>query len=145
MVSDNQSTPQDLFDEFNERYQFMLDVCADESNTKCPTWYGPGGLVEDALSVRWPTEAPLWMNPPYSRGNQIKFVRKAIETAERGGLVVGLLPADTSTQLFHRLIWKRYPVLFLPRRIRFNGAKSAAKFGSMIVEFNLRNISRLDP
>lgn len=135
--SDIQSTPQPLFDELNLVYDFTLDVCADRSNHKCDRYYGPGGEEEDALSVDWPTEGNLWMNPPYSRGNQQKFVEKAIQTAERGGRVIALLPADTSTRLFHRSIWQRYHVVFLPKRIKFNGAKNSAKFGSMIVDFSL--------
>jgi phage N-6-adenine-methyltransferase len=138
--SDVQSTPQWLFDELNQRYHFTLDAAADAANHKCPRWYGPGGLAEDALSVEWGAEERIWLNPPYSRGNQRRFVEKAIDHAMRGGLTIALLPADTSTQLFHSLLWKRYHCDFLPKRIRFNGVKNGAKFGSMVVTFSLRSL-----
>lgn len=137
MANDNQSTPQVLFDELNLKYGFILDVCADTHNHKCPHWFGPGGSAEDALTVDWPRAGWLWMNPPYSRGNQRRFVEKAIREANKGAKTLAILPADTSTQLFHNLIWDRYHVDFLSKRLKFNGAPSAAKFGSMLVEFDL--------
>jgi hypothetical protein len=131
---------------------------------------GPGGVVEDALIADWQPwlqKGNIWLNPPYSRGLQRKFVEKTI--AEVGqhkrakhyegyqlylelgkeaysrqpgpmphwqtNSVVCLLPADTSTKLFHELIIDREPE-FLKGRIRFKGAPAAAKFGSMIVVFS---------
>jgi phage N-6-adenine-methyltransferase len=135
MANDTWATPQELFDEFQERYHFTLDAAADRSNAKLDRYFGAGGIVGDALSIDWPIEERIWFNPPYSRGNQRRFVERAIDCARRGGFSVGLLPADTSTRLFHDLIWKQFHVEFLPKRVRFVGAPSAAKFGSMIVEF----------
>lgn len=139
-LTDIRSTPQELFDQLNTLHgPFTLDVAADADNHKCDFWYGPGSPlgIEDALSVDWPCSDVIWMNPPYSRGTQRKFVEKAIECARRGGKVIGLLPADTSTRLFHDLIWQRYHVDFLPKRVKFNGMKESAKFGSMVVTFEL--------
>jgi phage N-6-adenine-methyltransferase len=133
--TDVRSTPQALFDELDNQWEFILDAAADETNHKCPRWYGPGGEVEDALSVAWPIDGPIWLNPPYSRGLQRKFVEKAIECSQSGGCVVALLPADTSTRLFHELIYGKYEVTFLKGRLKFNGMKQAAKFGSMLVVF----------
>lgn len=140
-VANNEwATPQELFDELNNRYKFTLDVAASDTNHKCPRWYGRGGERTDALAEPWPSEERIWCNPPYSRGKQILFVKHAIDHAWRGGLSVLLLPADTSTRLFHEYIWKRYPVEFIPKRVRFVGATHPAKFGSMIVEFSLGNM-----
>lgn len=141
--SDEQSTPQALFDKFNGIHKFTLDSCANALNHKCDLWYGPQSPlgIEDALAINWPTlNERLWMNPPYSRGLQREFVEKAIECAYRGGYVIGLLPADTSTRLFHELIWGKWPIEFIKGRQRFErpdkpGRRESAKFGSMIVEF----------
>lgn len=140
MANDEWQTPQELFDALNTRYSFSIDGAANRTNHRLLRWYGPGGEREDSLSEPWPSDERIWCNPPYSRGKQRKFVLHAIDHAYRGGLSVLLLPADTSTRLFHELIWKRYPVEFLPRRVKFVGAPSAAKFGSMVVEFNLLNV-----
>jgi len=137
--SDAQSTPDWLFQDLHSIYGFILDAAANESNHKVDRWFGPGGEAEDALAVDWPTGREwIWLNPPYSRGNQRKFVEKAIEEAWKGSKTLALLPADTSTRLFHDCIWERYKVQFLSKRLKFNGSKSAAKFGSMLVEFCLR-------
>ena len=133
MANDNQSTPQEFWEGLNARYHFILDAAADSSNHKCDRWFGPGAEHEDALSVDWPTDGWIWCNPPYSRGNQKRFLTKAEETAQRGGRVLMLLPADTSTKLFHRC-WDSWSVTFIKGRLKFNGAKSPAKFGSMLVE-----------
>jgi phage N-6-adenine-methyltransferase len=140
VANDQWQTPQELFDEVHNRYRFTLDGAADSHNHKLSRWFGPGGIREDSLSDPWPPEERIWCNPPYSRGKQRKFVLQARDHATNGGLSVLLLPADTSTRLFHELIWRRYHVEFLPKRLRFVGASSAAKFGSMLVEFNLLNV-----
>ncbi len=132
--SDIQSTPQELFDALNARYHFILDAAANGDNHKVDRYFGPGGECEDCLTVDWPTGGWIWLNPPYSRGNQRKFVEKAIEASRRGSSILALLPADTSTQLFHQLIWGTYKVEFLTKRVKFNGVKAGAKFGSMLVE-----------
>lgn len=135
--SDNQSTPDWLFEQLDTKYHFVWDVAADSTNTKVGTnFYGPGSFYsEDALDVDWPTNGWLWMNPPYSRGNQRMFVEKARAEAYKGARTLALLPSDTSTKLFHDLIYGAYKIEFLRRRLRFNGAANCAKFGSMLVEF----------
>lgn len=139
--TDVRSTPQALFDELNRVHLFTLDAAANADNRKCPRYYGPGGEAENALAIAWPVRDRIWMNPPYSRGLQRKFVEKAIETEERGGYVVALLPADTSTRLYHQLIKERRHE-FLPRRIKFNGSATGAKFGSMVVIFSQQRVVR---
>lgn len=134
--SDNQSTPQALFDGLNEIHHFDLDAAANAENAKCSRWYGPGSyLREDALAEMWPIDERIWLNPPYSRGLQRKFVERAIECADYGGYVVALLPADTGTILFHELIYGRHQIEFLRGRIKFNGVATGARFSSMLVYF----------
>lgn len=135
MSKDVQETPQWFFDKLNATYNFILDACADANNHKVDHWFGPHGAVKDALSVDWPDYGWIWMNPPYSRGNQRKFVEKAIEQANRGCQIIALLPADTSTRLFHDLIWQQWDVDFCKKRLKFNGRKQGAKFGNMLVSF----------
>lgn len=142
MSNDNQSTPQAFFEECNRRFgPFGLDAAADADNTKCPRWFGPGGECPDALTTDWPTDIRIWLNPPYSRGMQRRFVAKCVECANRGGYVLALLPSDTSTKLFHYIYGLRFPIHFIKGRLKFNGVGSPAKFGSMLVEFTLPPIS----
>lgn len=129
---DNWETPQSLFLELDDEFHFTLDAAADRTNHKTDRWYGPGGEVEDALSVEWPTNEIIWLNPPYSRGAQRRFVNQAVDAAQRGGTVVALLPARTDTRLFHQTVWdtklgrpRRWvrDVRFLAGRVRFIDAQ----------------------
>ena len=132
---DDWETPDELFSRLNRFYHFVLDAAANEVNHKCPRWFGPGGEVEDALLATWPLkEGNVWLNPPYSRGLQVKFVKKAISERSRGsaGKVVCLLPARTDTRLFHELLLPRARIEFLRGRLKFKGAKSSAPFPSLI-------------
>ena len=133
-------TPDDVFGVWNSRFSFHLDAAANETNHKCPNWFGPGGVEKDALSVSWEPwyrRGNIWLNPSYSRGTQRRFVEKAIADWYQSGCsntCVMLLPADTSTKLFHEVIWNRgFRVEFLKGRIRFKGATGAPKFGNMVV------------
>jgi site-specific DNA-methyltransferase (adenine-specific) len=141
---DDWETPPKIFQPLHKEFHFGLDLAANQANHKVGLWYGPGGLVEDALSVaRWPTDIPCWLNPPYSRKLQWAFVHMAAAVGSNGGLVVLLLPARTDTKIFHGLIWDRdahrpyhgVGLRFLKGRIRFVGASAGAPFPSMIVIF----------
>lgn len=139
---DDWETPDDLFNRLDSQYHFILDAAANRLNTKCSVWYGPGGERENALVVAWPLDrGNIWLNPPYSRGLQTKFVQKALRECYLQGdnsnnHVVCLLPARTDTKLFHETILNSpAKVEFLKGRVKFKGGKSAAPFPSMIVVF----------
>lgn len=137
---DTWETPQDLFDTYNYLFDFILDAAADEVNHKVDLWLGPGsGIAEDALAVEWKPwleKGNIWLNPPYSRGLQAAFVRKAAQEAkEWGGKIVCLLPSRTDTKLFHEVIWPHADVTFLKGRVTFKGAPAPAPFPSLIAIF----------
>lgn len=48
--SDEWATPQALFDELNEEFNFNLDVCATSENHKCETYFTK---EIDGLSQNW--------------------------------------------------------------------------------------------
>lgn len=138
-------TPPDLFAQLDAEFGFTVDVAANVANAKCAAFYGPASPldVQDALSTDWGSFR-CWMNPPYARGLQAKFVAHAAMQARLGALVVALLPARTDTKAFHQHIWdarQHRPrpwvkeVRFLPGRLKFVGATDAAPFPSMIVVF----------
>lgn len=141
---DTWETPNDFFAELDALYKFTLDAAADESNHKCLRFYGPGGEREDALSEAWPINESIWLNPPYSKGAQRRFVDAAVDCAQRGGSVVALLPARTDTRLWHECIWDERvgrprpwvrSIRFIRGRVRFVGAPSCAPFPSVVVHF----------
>lgn len=131
-------TPDDLFQQWNNIYNFDLDVCATKHNTKCKKFYSP---KTNGLKQRW--RGNCWMNPPYGRELK-KWVEKAHRSSMTGKCcVVCLIPARTDTKMFHDYIWDKelgrpYPgiqVHFLKGRVKFKGAEASAPFPSMIVVF----------
>ncbi len=164
--SDEWATPQPLFDLLNAKYgPFDLDVCANYTNAKCDIYFGEDqyGASTDGLAMDWHAKSftgdifkdtdafgfrkakgrRCWMNPPYSRGQQPKWIKKAYEESQKGCTVVALLPARTDTRAFHNYIWDRsnnapkanVEIEFLKGRVKFGGAKNGAPFPSMVVIF----------
>lgn len=137
------ATPHALYEVLNHEFLFTLDAAADESNTKCHKWLGPGSSIgEDALTASWDS-AVVWCNPPYSGGNLTLFVKRAWEQVqEHHNTVVMLLPAYTDPKY-----WWDYvvpfadEVRFLKGRLQFleNGVKKqSARFPSAVVVFRWR-------
>lgn len=124
------STPQWLFDKYNDVYKFNLDVCATPENAKCSKYYtkDDNGLIQS-----W--HGNCWMNPPYGR-EITKWVEKAYtESLNNGVLVICLLPARTDTKWFHEYC-TRGNINFLKGRLKFGNATNSAPFPSMIVQFD---------
>jgi phage N-6-adenine-methyltransferase len=121
-------TPQALFDELNEEFGFVLDVCASHENAKCSSYFT---MEVDGLRQPWGDYGVCWMNPPYGREIS-RWVAKAHHEAEYGATVVGLVPARTDTAWWHDHIQGKAEVRFLRGRIRFSGG-GPAPFPSCIV------------
>lgn len=121
-------TPQYLFDGLNAEFGFEVDVCATAETAKCRKYYS---CEEDGLSKTW--GGSCWMNPPYGREIE-SWMKKAVESARKGALVVCLVPARTDTRW-----WHRYATLgeirYLRGRLKFGKATNSAPFPSAIVIF----------
>jgi phage N-6-adenine-methyltransferase len=118
-------TPDSVFQPLNERYQFVLDVCASEINHKCDHYFS---VADDGLSKEW--VGNCWMNPPYGRGVIDKWVKKATESPR--AVVVCLLPARTDTAWWQDYVMQG-DITFIRGRIKFVGAKHGAPFPSAVV------------
>jgi len=136
--SDQWETPQWLFDELNEEFNFDFDLCATDKNTKCH-WHITDYLkplphyCNDGINC--------FMNPPYS--NPLPFVQKAWEDSKRCKIVC-LLKCDPSTKTF-AVFWdydnhcpkEGAQIRFIPKRLKFEymgyPGRHAAAFPSMIV------------
>lgn len=99
-------TPLALFNKLNDKYNFTLDVCATQLNTKVKSNYY--SQKDDGLKKVWRNEI-CWMNPPY--GREIgKWVEKAfltvVDPLSIYTVVVCLLPARTDTKWFHNYCTK---------------------------------------
>ncbi|HYE67740.1 MAG TPA: DNA N-6-adenine-methyltransferase [Anaerovoracaceae bacterium] len=165
------ATPQAFFDELDKKYDFDIDVCAEDHTAKCATYWT---ILDDCLSIDWKSYGDLhfdasptcYMNPPY--GREIgKFIKKAYEESIKGCEVICLLPARTDTKWFHEYCTKG-EITFLKGRLIFGtdeywqwvwneeilngkknslykkfGKKNSAPFPSMVVVFNPRRKNML--
>lgn len=129
--SDMWSTPQKLFNELNEEFNFSIDLAATRGNNKCEKFITD---VEDSLSVDWHVlNGWLWLNPPYS--NIKDWVKKCAEENLRGAKIVLLIPARTDTLYFHNYIYNKHEIRFIKGRLKFSDSKNSAPFPSMVVVF----------
>ncbi len=124
-MDDKWSTPQDFFNKLNEEFHFTLDACATEENAKCQRFFTED---QDGLKQEW--SGCVWCNPPYSKGEIIKWVKKAIES---DCTVVMLLPASTNTGWFHDYVLGKAEIRFVRGKLKFGGSKWTARFPSMVV------------
>ncbi len=128
-------TPQDLFDELDDKFRFVIDLAASPENAKCERFFTES---DDALSKSWVVGGWAFCNPPY--GRQIrKWVEKAYHEWKLGAKIVMLIPARTDTSYFHDYIYGKAKVIFIRGRIRFvdpeKNVYAPAPFPSMIVIF----------
>lgn len=107
-------TPPEVFEPLNAEFRFTLDPCATPESAKCPRFFTE---EQDGLAQDWGVER-VFMNPPYGR-EIYAWARKARESAERGALVVGLLPASTDLQWWHDDVAGRAEVRYIRGRVRF--------------------------
>lgn len=128
-ATDMWATPQDFFDKLDQEFHFTLDACATADNAKCKKFWGP---EDDGLKQSW--EGTVWCNPPYGRDIG-KWVAKAVRSALEGATVVMLLPARTDTRWFHKWIYRRAEVRYVPGRLKFGDGKNSAPFPSMVCIF----------
>lgn len=133
--TDEWATPQHLFDELNKEFNFTLDVCANEHNAKCKTFFNK---ELNGLNQIW--SGICWMNPPY--GRQIRhWIEKAYQSSIEGATVVCLLPARTDTSWWHDYcINGGAEIRFLRGRLKFGDSINSAPFPSAVVIFRPKNI-----
>ena len=123
------ATPQWLFDEINEEFNFTLDACADERNHKCDKYFTK---EQDSLKQDWKNEI-VYMNPPYSGGVLGDWIKKAYEESLKGATVVCLIPSYTSTKYWHEYCEKG-EIRFLKGKVKYND-RNPAPFSSCLVIF----------
>lgn len=132
--SNEWTTPQHLFDELNQEFNFTLDPCATEENAKCSKHFT---IEDDGLSKDWSNDV-VFMNLPYGREIK-KWIKKAYEESLNGATVVCLIPARTDTMYWHDFIFdKADDIRFLKGRLKFGNGKNSAPFPSAIVVYKYK-------
>jgi len=134
-LSDEWATPNELYRVLDDRYNFTLDPCSTKENAKCKVYFTK---EDNGLEKDWSGHT-VFMNPPYSKGEQKKWIRKAYEESLKGSTVVCLLPARPDTKVWYQYCTKASEIIFLVGRVKFiqpNKPKpSPAPFPSCLVIF----------
>jgi len=151
-ASGDWETPQELFDELDKEFDFVLDPCATIHTTKCPYWYGE---KDGSLDRPWNNYQSVFVNPPYGRSIG-RWVQKGLAESILGAVVVMLLPARPDTAWWRNYVvkalghgpvysiemgkwWKLIAasgeIWFLKGRLKFSGHKNSAPFPSCVVVF----------
>jgi site-specific DNA-methyltransferase (adenine-specific) len=128
------TTPPEIFDPLNAEFRFTLDPCATAANAKCQRFFTE---QDNGLAMAWTTER-VFMNPPYGR-EIYAWTEKALFESMRGALVVGLLPASTDLEWWHRDIIgcaEELELRWIRGRVRFGTGgpyRASGFFPSVIV------------
>lgn len=133
-IKDSWSTPQFIFDWYDNIYNYGIDLCADEVNHKCDFYLSEQMNALDistTLSLLSTCEVEnmnIWCNPPYS--DVTPWVDLCIELSERLGVVVTMLiPADTSVKWFKKAWDSASCVEFINGRLAFINAATGKPVG----------------
>jgi phage N-6-adenine-methyltransferase len=155
-------TPQWLFNIINNAVGgFSIDLCANDTNSKCEKYYG--GKNGDSLSQSWIGTG--WLNPPYGEAEApysnsckkkvcetrgfhnyeripgcLDFLKRAWIYSRYNEMahIVALIPAKTDTEAWQTYvpIYEPYSVSFLSGRIKFDGGEHGAAFPSAIIAYS---------
>ena len=119
MANDTWRTPPEVFDYFDQEYNFKVDCCASFDNALCSDYFDQeiDFLTYDLSVIADPGEW-VWCNPPYSK--PLPFVQKCISNAELHGIgCVLLLNSDFSTR------WGELLAQYECKHIVFTGSRMA--------------------
>jgi len=126
-LSDSWATPSNIKNKLQEEFDFDdFDPCPLNDNFNI-----------DGLKEEWAQKT--FVNPPYSKlkttkKNGLGWIEKGHQEAQKGKLIVFLLPARTDTEWFHDIILKNnYEVRFIKGRLKFGDKKGSAPFPSILV------------
>ena len=126
-------TPRELFERVDAIWRFDLDAASSDDNALCADHFTES---DDGLARSWAGRR-VWVNPPYGRGIG-RWVAKAHEEAQRGALVVTLIPARTDTRWWHGHVACADEVALIKGRIHFclgGVPQNSATFPSALVRF----------
>ena len=90
-------TPPEIFDPLMAEFNFDFDAAADSETRRLPVY------TSSALSPQPWMGRRIWLNPPYGRKLE-PFVRRAADEADRGKIVVALIPFRCRAAWWHEAV-----------------------------------------
>jgi len=150
-VRNSYQTPRKYFDPLNAVFNFKIDVAASAENALCENYFD---LESNGLASPWgaiPTDANtepdwVWCNPPYGRGELVKWCKKASIAFYTGeAQTIMLIPASMESEYFHNWVYAYSTfICFIKGRIKFVGAKDGAFFPSVYVVWGVPNSEQME-
>ncbi len=123
------ATPQYIFDQLNEEFDFTLDPCSSAGNHKCAKYFT---IETDGLKQNWDGER-VFMNPPFGR-NIGEWVKKLSESI--CPVAVALIPAKTDTKWFHKYVLEKAEIRCIQGRVKYvGGGANSAPFVSILAVY----------
>lgn len=135
-------TPDNIFNQLNDIFNFELDAACTSANSKCNSGFfydeGLDGLKESWGGYR------VFCNPPFS--NKAKWIEKAHHAVQHDGcpICVMILPANCiDSEAFQEIIYPNYHFEILKGRVSFidpetKKPKKGNNSGTVIVYFKKR-------
>ena len=135
-IRDLWQTPKALFDYYDKRFGFDIDLAASANNALCDEYCDESedallhdtfqdklhnlGLIEDGAEYKKPS---VWCNPPYS--NLMPWVKTMVDYAGSYRVkIVTIVPADTSVKWFKYAFDNCSECHFISGRISFINAET---------------------
>lgn len=127
--SDEWNTPKELADLlYRVLGEFDLDPASNpRSHIRAKRSFSES---DNGLAQEW--RGRVWCNPPYS--NISPWCERMLAAHKGGAVKLGLvlLPARTSARYFHRFVFGHATLLWLPRRLKFNGRRNQSPIINVI-------------
>lgn len=128
---DEWQTPQWLFDELDNIYNFNYDCCANAVNSKCDSW-SDDDFLDYNEAFKHETH---WMNPPFSKA--LEMFEHFFEVVNKG---VAIYRCDNfETKIWQEVIFPKASWIFIPdKRIAYEGMKGkGSRFPSALIGYNV--------
>jgi site-specific DNA-methyltransferase (adenine-specific) len=116
---DEWGTPRHIFDELDREFHFTLDPCANRDRP-LPGIVRHYNIKDDGLSISWLAER-VFCNPPYSKNNIFKWIKKANLEKDRAESIVMLIPCTKTGTIYFRdfVLTPKIEIRYITGRINF--------------------------
>jgi len=118
--SDEWKTPPSFVKFINKHFKISVDPCCSVFNVRAKRHYT---IKDNGLKKKW--ESWTFVNPPYSQAK--KWMEKAYQEYKEGIKVLVLIFAKTETLFFQQYAFKANYILFIKRRLKFQGLKKSKR------------------
>ena len=132
------STPIKLFEVINKEFNFTLDVCANNENTKCKDFFNEekNGLIQDWRGV-------CWMNPPFNKELKKWVIKAKNESKKHNSVVCCLIPVRSNT-VWWKDVCRDAEIRFIIGEVNFNDLERGLWLPMCLMIFGSKKCGQFD-